>query len=131
MVGLDFGTTFSGFAYCHVKESQNITSNVIWQEEVGQLKTNTVLKYDDEYNRVKLWGAPALAKRPSRRRPDNEGSKPIEKFKLHLGDIADKYKPYLPSQIKHEKAITDYLGKIGEVYMIHFNVNCIEILTYI
>src|ERR1700733_1085513 len=68
VVELDFGTTYSGFAYCHVSENQNICSNDLWHGEIGQLKTNTVIQYDDEYNNLKLWGAPALAKRPNRRR---------------------------------------------------------------
>ncbi|CAB5381364.1 unnamed protein product [Rhizophagus irregularis] len=67
VVGLDFGTTYSGFAYCHVNEERNLCSNDIWHGETGYLKTNTVLQYDAEYNNVKCWGAPALAKRKSRR----------------------------------------------------------------
>src|SRR6266516_1129573 len=71
VVGLDFGTTYTGFAYCHVSEKQNMCSNDCWNGEVGQLKTNTVLQYDNEYDSVKLWGAPALAKRPNRRNKNN------------------------------------------------------------
>src|SRR3954468_24523210 len=93
VVGLDFGTTYSGFAYCHVSENQNICSNDLWHGEIGQLKTNTVIQYDDEYNNLKLWGAPALAKRPNRRRKQNEENRPVELFKLHLGDLLDKFKP--------------------------------------
>ncbi|RIA82727.1 hypothetical protein C1645_880884 [Glomus cerebriforme] len=116
VVGLDFGTTYSGFAYCHVNENKNICSNDSWHGEVGQLKTNTVLQYDDEYKNVKLWGAPALAKRQSRRtkkQDSNEGNRPVELFKLHLGDLLDKFKPKLA--IDYKKAITDYLKEIGKV----------------
>ncbi|GBB85957.1 hypothetical protein RclHR1_01240008 [Rhizophagus clarus] len=114
VVGLDFGTTYSGFAYCHVSDKDNICSNVNWHGEIGQLKTNTVLQYDDEYNNVKLWGAPAMAKMPKRRNDEqnNEGNKPVEMFKLHLGDISDKFKPELP--VGYKKAITDYLREIGK-----------------
>ena|SRR5579859_4284202 len=115
VVGLDFGTTYSGFAYCHVND-QNICSNDNWHGEVGQLKTNTVLQYDDEYNNVKSWGAPALAKKKSRRikkQNDNEGNKPVELFKLHLGDLLDELKPKL--QVNYKKAVTDYLREIGKV----------------
>src|SRR5205814_2243062 len=90
VVGLDFGTTYSGFAYCHVSENKNLCSNDNWHGEVGQLKTNTVLQYDDEYNNVKLWGAPALAKKQSRRAKNqsiSKDNKPVEMFKLHLGDL--------------------------------------------
>ena len=114
MVGLDFGTTYSRFAYCHVSDN-NICSNDIWHGKVGQLKTNTVLQYDDEYDNVKLWGAPALAKKQSGRRQNtNENNKPVELFKLHLGDILDEFKPNLP--VEYKKAITDYLREIGKVY---------------
>ncbi|RIA90484.1 hypothetical protein C1645_769850, partial [Glomus cerebriforme] len=65
VVGLDFGTTHSGFAYCHV-EDQNICSYDSWHGTVGLLQTNTVLQYDDEYKNVKSWGAPALSKKPIR-----------------------------------------------------------------
>ena len=115
VVGLDFGTTYSGFAYCHVGENKNICSNDLWHGEAGQLKTNTVLQYDDEYNNVKLWGAPALAKKRSRRvKKQNIGDdKPVEMFKLHLGDLFEELKPKLP--IEYKKAITDYLREIGKV----------------
>ncbi|CAB4375322.1 unnamed protein product [Rhizophagus irregularis] len=117
VVGLDFGTTYSGFAYCHVSDEGNICSNDVWSGNVGQLKTNTVLQYDDEYNNVKLWGAPALVKRQSRsrtRKQKNSGNdKPVELFKLHLGDLLDEFKPKLP--VDYKKAITDYLREIGKV----------------
>ncbi|CAG8579884.1 14375_t:CDS:2 [Funneliformis caledonium] len=113
VIGFDFGTTFSGFAYCHVTEETNLCSNDLWHGEVGQLKTNTVLQYDDEYKQVKLWGAPALAKKPNRRDTNRKENKPVELFKLHLGDILDNFKPNLP--IDYKKAITDYLREIGKV----------------
>ena len=115
MVGLDFGTTYSGFTYCHVTEKRNLCSNDLWQGEVGQFKTNTVLQYDEEYEKVKLWGAPALIKKPNRRNrnQNNKDNKPVELFKLHLGDIMDKFKPTLP--VEYKKAITDYLREMGKV----------------
>ncbi|GBC29195.2 kinase-like domain-containing protein [Rhizophagus irregularis DAOM 181602=DAOM 197198] len=116
VVGLEFGLTYSGFSYCHVKEKGNVCSNDIWHGgEYHQLKTNTVLQYDDEYNNVKLWGAPAMMKKQNRRnrRQNNEENGRVEKFLLHLGDIPEKYKPKLP--VDYKKAITDYLREIGEV----------------
>ncbi|POG64101.1 hypothetical protein GLOIN_2v1678543 [Rhizophagus irregularis DAOM 181602=DAOM 197198] len=68
VIGLDFGTTYSGFAYCHVSDEDNVCSNVLWCGEAGQVKTNTVLQYDNDYNEVKLWGAPALAKKQGRKK---------------------------------------------------------------
>jgi hypothetical protein len=129
VIGLDFGTTYSGFSYCHVSDKGNICSNDSWQGEVGQLKTNTVLQYDDEYNNIKSWGVPALAKRQNRRTKkqiSREGSKPIELFKLHLGDLLDELKPKLP--INYKKAITDYLREIGKV-LSPYNINFSNILS--
>ena len=115
MVGLDFGTTYSGFAYCHVTDEVNLCSNDLWHGQIGQLKTNTVLQYDDEFNNVRSWGTPALARMPARRNrnQNDEGNRPVELFKLHLGDISDKLKPNLP--VGYKKAITDYLKEIGKV----------------
>ncbi|CAG8549785.1 2777_t:CDS:2 [Funneliformis caledonium] len=106
VVGLDFGTTYSGFAYCHVKGSQ-----IICHEWDSHFKTCTALKYDDEYNKVISWGFPAKFRRPNRRNKND--NKPVELFKLHLSDIPDELKPKFP--VGYEKAITDYLREIGQV----------------
>ncbi|CAB5376551.1 unnamed protein product [Rhizophagus irregularis] len=113
VVGLDFGTTYSGFSYCHVADSENITTNDQWPENFGNLKTNTVLQYDYEYDRVESWGLPALAKRPSRRKNENR-KRPVELFKLHLSNLSENLKPHLPNELDYKKAITDYLHEIGK-----------------
>ncbi|RGB33603.1 hypothetical protein C1646_815930 [Rhizophagus diaphanus] len=103
VVGIDFGTTYSGFSYTHISHPIIIT-NEEWPEKMGQLKTNTVLKYKDEnFEEVDCWGYPALHK---------SHKSPIELFKLHLGDIPESEKPYLPSKLSYKKAITDYLREI-------------------
>ena len=43
----------------------------------------------------------------------SEGSKPVEMFKLHLGDLLDEHKPKLP--VEYKRAITDYLREFGKV----------------
>ncbi|CAG8549816.1 7737_t:CDS:2 [Funneliformis caledonium] len=115
VVGLDFGTTYSGFAYGHVINPENIIAHDEWPECIGMLKTNTVLQYDNKYANVMSWGLPALTKRPSRRRYgyDNDNSPPVELFKLHLSDLPNKFKPEL--SIGYKKVITDYLREIGKV----------------
>ena len=115
VVGLDFGTTYSGFAYCHLSNPQEIIINSEWQNMSVQVKTNTVLQYDYEYNNVISWGLPALAKKPNRRskNKDNSFNRPIELFKLHLSDLSDQCK--LKLLIEYKKAITDYLREIGKV----------------
>ncbi|CAB4438833.1 unnamed protein product [Rhizophagus irregularis] len=140
VVGLDFGTTYSGFSYCHVANKQNICSNEIWPGKVGKLKINTILRYDDEYNNVLLWGAPALVKKPKRQiakknNQNNERNKPVELFKLFLGNLCKNSRPKLP--VDYKKAITDYLKEIGKVikntiathWSINFFENVLLILT--
>lgn len=80
---------------------------------MGQLKTNTVLRYDKNYMNVESWGYSALSKRPNKKKKTKNESKPVELFKLHIGNLSDNLKPELP--VDYEKAITDYLQKIGEL----------------
>jgi len=60
------------------------------------LKTNTVLQYDFDYQKVLKWGNPALAQKQSRRNKNSTTSRPVELFKLHLGNITQNEKPPLP-----------------------------------
>lgn len=113
VVGLDFGIEYSGFSYCHVANSKEICSNDMWPGDMIRLKTNTVLQYDEEFNNVVYWGAPALAKKPKRR----QNSKENPPVKLCLGQHDDSM-TILP--IDYKKAITDFLREIGKV--------CIEII---
>ncbi|CAB5180917.1 unnamed protein product [Rhizophagus irregularis] len=112
VVAIDFGTTFSGFAYTY-RSSPEIITNDSWPQQIGPLKTNTVLQYDSNYQNVIKWGNPALAQRQSRRSKDSSSSKTVELIKLHLGNIPQNEKPPLPSQLNYEKAISDYLRELG------------------
>ncbi|RIA95889.1 hypothetical protein C1645_733658 [Glomus cerebriforme] len=112
VVGLDFGATYSGFSYCHVSIPKEICTNDQWPGELGNLKTNTVLQYDYEYNNVESWGFPALSKRPSRRMRIKD-NKPVELFKLYLGNLSSNLLPSLP--VDYKKTITDYLREIGKL----------------
>ena len=89
----------------------NVVTNDRWPDVIGQFKTNTVLQYDNEFDKVTKWGFPALAKRG--RRGEVGETMPIELFKLNLGNLEEKLKPKLP--VKYKKAITDYLEEIGKV----------------
>ncbi|RIA82058.1 hypothetical protein C1645_835959 [Glomus cerebriforme] len=111
VVGIDFGTTYSGFAYAHKKNPQEIIVHIDWQEYSGRFKTPTALSYDEGYRNVQSWGFPALAKRPKKRRESER--KPVELFKLHLGKMTNK--PPLPKGFDYKKAITDYLTEMGKV----------------
>ncbi|CAB5180919.1 actin-like ATPase domain-containing protein [Rhizophagus irregularis] len=114
VVAIDFGTTFSGFAYANRVDPEIITNDV-WPQQIGVLKTNTVLQYDSNYQNVIKWGNPALAQRQSRKNKDLSTSKSVELFKLHLGNIPQNEKPPLPHQLSHEKAIGDYLRGLGKL----------------
>ncbi|CAG8749786.1 22224_t:CDS:2 [Cetraspora pellucida] len=74
---IDFGTTYSGFAYAHIASPGEIITNETWPGQTGPLKTNTVLQYNDGFQDVELWGFPALAQKYSRRRKND--SKPLIK----------------------------------------------------
>ncbi|KAF0520398.1 actin-like ATPase domain-containing protein [Gigaspora margarita] len=116
VVGIDFGTTFSGFAYANV-ETGEVISNEDWPGKKGPKKVPTVLQYDENFDHVISWGFDALANEPTKRRKKDKStpSRPVELFKLHLGDIQAKEKPVLPSKITPERAIADYLQKFGEI----------------
>ncbi|GBB95731.1 hypothetical protein RclHR1_00260036 [Rhizophagus clarus] len=112
VVGLDFGTTYSGFTYCHVYDinAKNLVTNDQWPGEIGKLKTNTALQYDENYVNTESWGIPALSKRPKKKKENK--NRPAELFKLHLGNLVDNLKPKLP--VDYRKAIADYLREIGK-----------------
>ncbi|PKK63394.1 hypothetical protein RhiirC2_855037 [Rhizophagus irregularis] len=129
VVGIDFGTTYSGFSFAHLSNSI-IASNDKWPEQVPNttkndkieywdqienLKTNTILGYDANFESVECWGPSALVNTTERK-----DINPVELFKLHLSDLdnldKDKKsnKPYLPSKLVYKKAITDYLREMGK-----------------
>ncbi|RIB23314.1 hypothetical protein C2G38_2171683 [Gigaspora rosea] len=125
VVAIDFGTTYSGFAYAN-KLNPEVITNDTWPEVAGVLKTNTVLKYDQNLKSVEAWGLPALAQKASRRAERNSTSKPVELFKLHLGNMPEKEKPALPKGLEYKRAITDYLTEIETVATRWPNVNFME-----
>src|SRR5256885_14554306 len=88
VVGLDFGTTYSGFFYCHVANQEEICTYDKWPE-ASCFKTNTVLQYDQN-NNLTSWGAAALIENPSRGKRKYNNNKPVELFKLHLGNSLEK-----------------------------------------
>jgi hypothetical protein len=75
----------------------------------GHFKTNTVLEYDDDLDKVLLWGYPALTQSLSQKKQINV----VELFKLHLGNLSPELRNELP--VDYKKAITDYLREIGKV----------------
>ncbi|RIA90024.1 hypothetical protein C1645_823936 [Glomus cerebriforme] len=110
VAAIDFGTTFSGFAYAHKSNPDEIIVHDEWQADSGHYKIPTVLKYDESFN-LTSWGLPALAEKPNRKNKSSD-IKPVEHFKLHLTKIENK--PYLPTGLDYKKAIIDYLKELGK-----------------
>ncbi|CAB4437313.1 unnamed protein product [Rhizophagus irregularis] len=104
IVGLDFGTTYSGFTCCHASNEESIYSCDSWPSfRYGgygrvetKMKTATVLYYDGYRDSTYV-----------------EQKKTAEFFKLYLGDSPDNLKPKLP--VEYKKAITDYFTEISKV----------------
>ncbi|CAG8712715.1 27897_t:CDS:2, partial [Racocetra persica] len=120
-VVVDFGTTHSGFAYAHVSNPSEIIANDYWQEFTGPLKTDTVLRYDQNLKTVEAWGLPALVQKPNMRRIYKGGFSPIQFFKLHLSKKFDK--PDLPEGLYYKKPITDYLTEMKVLLKRWPNIN--------
>ncbi|CAG8526940.1 4411_t:CDS:2 [Ambispora leptoticha] len=116
VVGIDFGTTYSGFAYANVNTPNSIETNDTWPENKGEFKTNTVIRYDKKLNVIK-WGLPALAEKISRKSGNSksEEAQIAELFKLHLAEIDEEEKPKLPLGLDPRKAITDYLCEVRKL----------------
>ncbi|RIA90035.1 hypothetical protein C1645_738170 [Glomus cerebriforme] len=92
-----------------------IQTNKDWDGVVGQYKTNTVLEYDKEFDKVKKWGKPAISKGTTKNKKDDDQIEPksVGLFKLHLGKLQDHLKPKIP--VEYKKAITDYLREMGKL----------------
>ncbi|CAG8565337.1 3344_t:CDS:2 [Gigaspora margarita] len=124
VVGIDFGTTFSGFAYAHKRSLvPEIELNTRWPGPGKERKkTNTVLLYDNSCKEVLKWGEQALiyGQKKNKKSIKESGSPQnphvIERFKLHLDDKLSTYgKPRLPQNLNYKRAIIDYLKKMKEV----------------
>ncbi|CAG8597322.1 8382_t:CDS:10, partial [Paraglomus occultum] len=103
-----------GIAFAYKDDARQIEVNDKWPSRPGYLKTNTALLYDESWNVLK-WGAAAYLGRP--RAKDAERArqlKPVELFKLHLGDIQPEEKPQLPPGLDFKKAISDYLAELWQ-----------------
>lgn len=117
LVAIDFGTTYSGFAYVHKETPESVVVNSSWPEREGIFKTPTALQYDEGYNNVTNWGDSALEEEPDEEFDDSEEQRPrpVELFKLHLSDLQEHEKPWLPPQLSHTKAIEDYLTQLRQL----------------
>ncbi|CAJ0823307.1 14510_t:CDS:2 [Entrophospora sp. SA101] len=140
VVGIDFGTTYSGFAYSHkvnpdIETNQNWPADATWAGAIDKFKINTVLMYDENGDKVKLWGYKALANKKTRRRnDDSKDARPVELFKLHLGrdiETSENLESRLnevstQNSFNYKKAVSDYLGEMDTVQRRWDNLNFFE-----
>ncbi|GES97076.1 hypothetical protein GLOIN_2v1646273 [Rhizophagus clarus] len=114
IVAIDFGTTYSGFAYVHKENPETVVINSSWPGREGISKTPTALLYDDGYKNVISWGNLALEEEPDEVSDDTEElrPRPVELFKLHISNLRKMDKPWLPPQLQYTKAIEDYLTQM-------------------
>ncbi|PKC14303.1 actin-like ATPase domain-containing protein [Rhizophagus irregularis] len=106
-----------GFSYRHTASAnQEVCTNTEWSGYSGRFKTNTVLQYDDNFEKVTEWGKLAFAKKAERKNMDKDEPKSVGLFKLHLGSFGkldDDLKPKIP--VDYKKAIADYLREMGKL----------------
>ncbi|CAG8458234.1 9555_t:CDS:2 [Gigaspora rosea] len=120
VVGIDFGTTNSGFAFAHKERPEESETNSTWPGNKGIFKTPTALQYDSKYEKVTAWGVKALVEfqedaESSDDDDNNQLSRPVELFKLHLFNLKDEDKPWLPPELDYKQAIKDYLTEIRKL----------------
>ncbi|PKY42803.1 actin-like ATPase domain-containing protein [Rhizophagus irregularis] len=123
VVAIDFGTTYSGYAFAHKEEPDVIIVQDGWKEYESHFKTPTVVRYNDNYSYIKLWGYPALTEKPKlkKARLFTSSKLPkslpatIELFKLHLlKSIKESEKPTLPRKLNYKNVISDFMRKLGD-----------------
>ncbi|CAG8525150.1 8434_t:CDS:10 [Ambispora leptoticha] len=115
VVAIDFGTTFSGFAFAH-KANSEIETNNRWIGREGLPKTNTALRYDSNFV-VTAWGEPALVDGPEKKKKSKDANQiyTVEMFKLHLTEMSKKAKPPLPPNMSFKRPISDYLLEMDKL----------------
>ncbi|CAO3608977.1 unnamed protein product [Cunninghamella blakesleeana] len=113
VVGIDFGTTYSGCCYAFTKDSfddfQDITA---WpkQRNAAYPKTPTVMLYKSDSQEVLAWGDGA---RHQAERPNLQDHL-LERFKLYLDELTSPDLPDLPNGLIPIQVISDYLRLLHE-----------------
>ena len=151
IVALDFGTTFSGFAYAHTNDTAEIYSYYDYPrsgKEKPYCKTLTASYYKlrgSEWE-LKAWGYPAraeyerdvqaLRKHRAKGLPVDDPAAPtlgkyLNRFKLHLAskEMGASSASPLPVGLTVEVVIADYLREMGAVIVAHLQRKFGEHLT--
>ena len=146
VVGLDFGTTFSGYAFAHRSKPKEILTFYDWPRPIKPYcKTLTAIYYepgDAATAQVKSWGFPALhdytkdinslQKLRAKATVDlPEIGIYLVRFKLHLAskDAGESSAAKLPRGFTVTQVIADYLREIGASIMRHLRTKFSDELT--
>lgn len=137
VVGLDFGTTFSGFAFAHISDPEKVYTFFDYPRGVGNEKpycktlTGSYYKETEGLWQFKSWGYPAraecardiLAFRKAQAKAKGPSRDPFQptvgsyltRFKLHLAtaDMGASSAKALPPGLAVNVLITDYLREMG------------------
>ncbi|XP_024390872.1 uncharacterized protein [Physcomitrium patens] len=145
VVGLDFGTTFSGFAFAHKAKPTEIYTFYEWPRATKPYcKTLSGIYYepgDGSTTQIKSWGFPALHEftkdvhNLQRARQRTADLPPVGvflvRFKLHLAskDSGESSAARLPPGYNVTKVISDYLREIGASILRHLRTKFNDELT--
>lgn len=147
VAGLDFGTTYSGFAYAHTSDPKQIHTLYDWPDQskgggAPYCKTVTSSYYKSTKSsggcgdqKLVEWGWPARVRfsndlrdaevfkrqNPSASDTVVQVGHYLQRFKLHLAsnDAGPAQAPVLPPGLSTTQVISDFLGKMGEFIMTH------------
>ncbi|KAI8639935.1 hypothetical protein BD408DRAFT_420579 [Parasitella parasitica] len=107
VIGIDFGTTFSGASYAYIsdKDVQDISK---WpgQPDYSYPKCPTLCLYNRDDKRLMQWGRSARASRYK-----TENIVMLQQFKLYLDDELESSVKQLPLGLTVTDVISDYLEK--------------------
>ncbi|CAG8494800.1 11423_t:CDS:2, partial [Ambispora leptoticha] len=109
VVGIDIGSTLSGFAFAETSTPEKIETNNDWPESKNEPKTNSALQYNEQLNLVK-WGFPGLAEKISRKQ---KLLNPIGFIKSQL--TFSNISASLPPGLDSIRVVSDYLRELGKV----------------
>ncbi|CAG8490223.1 9241_t:CDS:10 [Paraglomus brasilianum] len=135
VVGVDFGTTFSGFSVGHIRRPKDVETYMKWSNiyersdffaPLGRLtranshKIPTVLVYDKDFKVVQWGNSAADCVEDYGSSLSSDDYCVVECFKLCLSDTCPTArKPLLPDGLSYRKAITDFLKEMQKKVETH------------
>ncbi|KAI9321736.1 hypothetical protein BX666DRAFT_2017543 [Dichotomocladium elegans] len=108
VIGIDFGTTYSGCSYAFIQNDE-VVDIVRWPKQNNN--TPTLNFYHGNSNQMTQWGNAA---RLEMQRPTARNSVLLKQYKLYLDENIAKDLPPLPNGLTIVDAIADYLGAFHE-----------------